>query len=156
VSGARISEVPLDEGVKAETFVQLAREQQPSIGGDRGSAELDAKLGIEREANRARCRVTHGMMPSGPARSRPEPHFLRVLRDYGLIRSPPKTKMWVLKQVVLRHHISLDQCTVDAFRNLINIILRFSFGHIHFYDWHIFSLSILFSPPRELLKRVKI
>src|SRR5207249_11104723 len=35
VSGARISEVPFDEGVKAETFVQLAREQQPSIGGDR-------------------------------------------------------------------------------------------------------------------------
>ena len=104
MSGARISEVLLDEGVKAETFVQLAREQQPSIGGDRGSAELDAKLGIEREANRARCRVTHGMMPSGPARSRREPHFLRVLRDYGLIRSPLKTKMWVRSLIIgLRH-----------------------------------------------------
>jgi hypothetical protein len=45
VSGAWISEVPLDQGVKAETFVQLAQEQQPSIGGDRGFAELDAKLG---------------------------------------------------------------------------------------------------------------
>jgi hypothetical protein len=81
-------EVPLDEGVRAETLVQLAREQQVSIGGDRSSAEVDAKLGIEREANRARCRVTHGMMPSGPARSRREPHLLRVLHDYGPIRSP--------------------------------------------------------------------
>jgi hypothetical protein len=93
VSGARIREVPLDQGVKAETFVQLAREQQPGIGGDGGSAELDAKLRIEREPNRARCRVTHWMMPSGPARSRREPPFLRVLRDYGPIRLPLKMKM---------------------------------------------------------------
>jgi hypothetical protein len=50
---------PLDQGVKAETFVQLAREQQPSIGGHRGSAELDAKLRVEREANRARVHVTY-------------------------------------------------------------------------------------------------
>ena len=49
----------LDQGVKSKLIVQLAREQQPSIGGDRGAAELDAKLGIEREANRASCRVTH-------------------------------------------------------------------------------------------------
>jgi hypothetical protein len=41
-TGARISEVPLDQGVKAQTFIQLAREQQPGIGGDRGTAELDA------------------------------------------------------------------------------------------------------------------
>ena len=59
VSGARIHAVPLDQGVKAETFVQLAREQQPSIGGDRSGAELDAKLGIEREAKRTRRCVIH-------------------------------------------------------------------------------------------------
>ena len=53
MSGTWIAEVLLDQGVKAETFVQRAREQQPGIGGDRGAAELDAKLGIEREANRA-------------------------------------------------------------------------------------------------------
>jgi hypothetical protein len=47
VPGAWISEVPLDQGVKAETFVQLAREQQPSIGGHRGSSELDPELGVE-------------------------------------------------------------------------------------------------------------
>jgi len=64
VPGARISEVPLDQGVKAETFVQLAREQQPGIGSDGGSEELDAELRIEREANRARCRVTHWAVPS--------------------------------------------------------------------------------------------
>jgi hypothetical protein len=78
VSGTRIGEVPFDQSIKAETFVQRAREQQPGIGGDRCAAELDAKLGIEREANRARRRVTHWMMPSAPARSRREPHFLRV------------------------------------------------------------------------------
>src|SRR6266446_10668221 len=70
-----------------------AREQQPSIGGHRGSSELDAKLGIEREANRARCRVTHWVVPSAPARSPREPRFLRVLHDYGLVRSSLKTKM---------------------------------------------------------------
>ena len=42
----------LDQRAQAEPLVQLAREQQPSIGGDRSAAELDAKLGIEREANR--------------------------------------------------------------------------------------------------------
>jgi hypothetical protein len=94
VSGARISEVPLDQGIKAETFIQLAREQQPGIGGDRRSAELDAKLGVEREANRARCRVTHWVVPSASARSPREPRFMRVLSDYGLVRSPRKTKMW--------------------------------------------------------------
>jgi hypothetical protein len=31
--------------------------------------ELDADLGIEREANRARFRVTHWVVPSVPARS---------------------------------------------------------------------------------------
>jgi hypothetical protein len=59
VSGARIREVPLNQGINPEAFVQLAREEEPSIGGDRGSAELDAQLGIERELNRARFRVTH-------------------------------------------------------------------------------------------------
>src|SRR2546426_9862796 len=78
VSGTWIAEVPFDQGVQAETFIQRAREQQPGIGGDRGAAELDPKLGIEREANRARCCVTHWMMPSAPARRRREPNFLRV------------------------------------------------------------------------------
>jgi hypothetical protein len=67
VSGAQISAVPFDQGVKAETFVQLAREQPPGIGGDGGSAELDAKLRIERELNRASFRVTHWVVPSASA-----------------------------------------------------------------------------------------
>lgn len=46
VSGTRIGEVPFDQSIKAETFVQRAREQQLGIGGDRCAAELDAKLGI--------------------------------------------------------------------------------------------------------------
>ncbi len=58
------------------------------------NAEFHAKLGIEREANRARCRVTHWVVPSASARSRREPRFLRVLSDCGQVRSPLKTKMW--------------------------------------------------------------
>jgi hypothetical protein len=45
------------------TAVQLAWEQQPMIGGHRGSSELDAELRIERDVNRARCRVTHWVVP---------------------------------------------------------------------------------------------
>jgi len=78
VSDARIREVPRDQGVKAEAFVQLTREQQPGIGSDRRSPKLDAKLRIKREANRATFRVTHWMMPSAPTRHPRNPHFLRV------------------------------------------------------------------------------
>ena len=46
LSGPRIREVSLDQGAQAETLVQLTREEQPGIGGDRCSAELDAKLGL--------------------------------------------------------------------------------------------------------------
>jgi hypothetical protein len=55
MSDAWISEMSLDQGIKSEAFVQLAREQEPGVGGHRGAVELDVKLGIEREANRARC-----------------------------------------------------------------------------------------------------
>ena len=48
----------LDLRAQAEALVQLAREQEPSVRGHRDSSELDAQLRIEREANRARCRVT--------------------------------------------------------------------------------------------------
>jgi len=92
---SRIREVPLDQGVKAETFIQLAREQQPGIRGDRGAAELDTQLRIERETNRARCRVTHWVVPSASARSPREPRFMRALSDYGPLRSAFKSKMWV-------------------------------------------------------------
>src|SRR6266567_1286504 len=40
----------LDQRAQAEPLVQLAREQQPSIGGHRGSLELDAELRIEAPA----------------------------------------------------------------------------------------------------------
>src|SRR5438128_5851621 len=40
VSGAR-REVPLDQGIKAKTFVQLAW-QQSSVGGDRRATEFEA------------------------------------------------------------------------------------------------------------------
>src|SRR3989442_34577 len=90
-----VGEVSLDERAEAEVLVQLTRQQQSSIRGDRRAPELDAKLGVERELNRARCRLTHWVVPSAPARSRREPRFLRVLRDYGLVRSAFKSKMWV-------------------------------------------------------------
>jgi hypothetical protein len=45
VSDAWISEMSLDQGIKSEAFAQLAREQKPSVGGHRGAAELDVKLG---------------------------------------------------------------------------------------------------------------
>ena len=98
MSGTRIGEVPFDQSIKAETFVQRAREQQPGIGGDCCAAELDAKLGIEREANRARCRVTHWVVPSASARNPREPRFLRVLSDYGPLRSAFKSKMWAWRR----------------------------------------------------------
>src|SRR5260370_30365787 len=61
---------------KHRRLVQLAREQQPMIGGHRGSSELDAELRIERQANRARCRVTHWGVPSASARSPREPRAI--------------------------------------------------------------------------------
>ena len=76
----------LDERAEAEVLVQLTRQQQSSIGGDRRAPELDAKLGVEREANRARCRVTHWVVPSASARSPRNPRFLLVLSDYGPVR----------------------------------------------------------------------
>ena len=63
-SGTGIGEVFLDQRTHAEALVQLTWKKQTSIGGDCRTAELDAKLGIEREANRGRCPVTHWMMPS--------------------------------------------------------------------------------------------
>ncbi len=70
--------MPVDQGTQAETFVQLAGEQQPSIGSDRGSAAFDAELGVEGEANRASCRVTQWVVSSVPARSPRDPHCLQV------------------------------------------------------------------------------
>src|SRR6266852_4165699 len=84
--GARIAQMVLDQRAQAESLVQLAREHQPSIGGHRGSSEIDAELRIEREANRARSRVTHLGGALRVARSPREPRFLRVLSDYGLVR----------------------------------------------------------------------
>ena len=90
--GVRLSEVSLDQGIKPKAFVQLAREQQPSIRSYRCSPELDAKLGVEREANRAGFCVTHWLMASAPARRPRNPHFLRALSDCGVVRSPLKTE----------------------------------------------------------------
>jgi hypothetical protein len=81
---SRPSREALDQRAQAEACVQLAREPEPSIGGYRGSAELDAELRIEREVNLARCRVTHWVVPSASARSPRAARFLRVLSDYGL------------------------------------------------------------------------
>src|SRR5262249_20467644 len=57
-------------------LVQLTWKKQTSIGGDCRPTELDAKLGIEREANRIRCRVTHWMMPSATREAPQKPAFL--------------------------------------------------------------------------------
>jgi hypothetical protein len=92
-SGAGVGEVSLDQRTQAEALVQLARKQQPRVGRDGGAAELDAKLGIERGAKRARFHVTHWMMPSANRKAPPSPHFWRALSDYGPIDSPRKTKM---------------------------------------------------------------
>ena len=87
-SGAGIGEVSLDQGAEAEAFVQLPREQQPGIGGHRRAPELASELGIEREADRARFRVTHWGVPCAPARSPREPHLARQLSNDTLLRSP--------------------------------------------------------------------
>ena len=44
-SRAGIGEVSLDQGAQAEPLVQLARQQQPGVGGHRRATELDAELG---------------------------------------------------------------------------------------------------------------
>jgi len=93
-SSARISEVPLDQRAQTQPLFQLPREQPPGIRGDRGAAELDMQLRIERKANRARCRVTQWVVPSASARSPREPRFMRALSDYGPLRSAFKSKMW--------------------------------------------------------------
>ena len=67
--GAGIGEVSLDERAQTEALVQLARQQEPGIGGHRGAPELYAELGVERELDRARFRVTHRVVPSAPARN---------------------------------------------------------------------------------------
>jgi hypothetical protein len=54
---------------QAEALVQLAGHQQSGIGGHRRAPELDARPGVEREPDRARCRVTHRVVPSAPARN---------------------------------------------------------------------------------------
>ena len=68
-SGAGIREVSLDERAQAEPLVQLTQQQQPGIGGHRRAPEFHAKVGVEREANRARFRVTYRAVPSAPARN---------------------------------------------------------------------------------------
>ena len=81
-SGAAIGEVLLDQRTHAEALVQLTWKKQTSIGGDCRPTELDAKLGIEREPNRGRCRVTHWMMPPATreAPQKPAAERLRIVR----------------------------------------------------------------------------
>ncbi len=110
--GAGIGEVSFDQRVQTKAFVQLAREQEAGIGGHRGPPELDAELGVEREANRARFRVTHWVVPSASVRSPREPRFLRVLSDYDPARSVFKSKMRVQSQD--RHQASRVKRTYRA------------------------------------------
>src|SRR3989442_8867575 len=104
-SAPGIGEVALDERAEAELLVQRTRPQQPGVGGDCRAPELDPKLGVERELDRVRCGVTHWVVPSASARSRREPRFLRVLRDYGLVRSAFKSKMWVKSLFATGQHL---------------------------------------------------
>ena len=94
-AGAGIAEVSFDQHAQAEVLVQLAGQQEPGVRGHRRAAEFDAKLGIEREANRVRFRVTHWVVPSIPARRPREPRFMQALSDYRPARSPFKSKMRV-------------------------------------------------------------
>lgn len=88
-----VEDESFDQRAHAEAFVQLAREKQSRIGRDRGTAELDAKLRIERELDRTRFRVTHWMMPSAPARPPGNLRFSRALNNYGPVDSALKMKM---------------------------------------------------------------
>jgi hypothetical protein len=61
-------EGPLLRARERSAFDGERREE--SVAGEacpRGSPEFDAKLGIEREANRVRFRVTHRVVPAMPA-----------------------------------------------------------------------------------------
>src|SRR5437870_9531165 len=87
------AQMALDQCAQAKALVQLARQQQPGVGSHRRAAELDPKLGIEREANRASFCVTHWVVPSAPARSPREPRFMRALSNYRPVCSPFKSKI---------------------------------------------------------------
>src|SRR5215813_13299709 len=102
-SGARIAEVSLDQRAQAEAFVEFARKQEARVGGDGGSAKLDPKLGIEREANRAQFSVTHWMMPSATARDPRNPHFARPSSDCSAVDSTLKAKMRAQKPFSRSH-----------------------------------------------------
>jgi len=70
-----IGEGSFDQRAQTEVLVQLAGQQQPGAGGHRGTPELDAELGVEREAKLARCRVTHcWVVPSMRAEEPQDPH----------------------------------------------------------------------------------
>src|SRR6266542_561686 len=90
---AGIAEAPVDHGTQAEVLVRLAGQQQPGVRGNRQAAEFDAKLGLEREGNRGRFRVTRWVVPSMPARTLLEPHLMQALSDCRPVRSPFKSKM---------------------------------------------------------------
>ena len=71
--------------------------QETRIGRDRGTAELDAQLRVEREANRVGFSVTRWMMPSRTSEAPQKPAFSGALSDYGPVASPLKMKMQVKK-----------------------------------------------------------
>jgi hypothetical protein len=60
-----VSQIFTDELAQTETLVQLADQQQASVGGDLGALEIRLQRGTKREAKRLVFCLTHWMEASG-------------------------------------------------------------------------------------------
>ena len=70
MSVARVAQVLSDNGLQAEAFIQLADQNQASVGGDAGSLKRDLQKPVECELKGLGFFLTHRVSPpkSGSAR----------------------------------------------------------------------------------------
>ena len=76
---ARIGQVPLHERAQAQTFVQLAQQNQTTTGSHSRTLELDPQRAVERELKGLFLRLTHWLTTSAPPPSHPKSASIRAL-----------------------------------------------------------------------------
>ena len=74
----RIGDVLRDQVAEAQPFVQLPHEDEPAIGGDARSLELDPQRGIEGELKWPVLRLTHWVRTLHASSSRGNPYQQRL------------------------------------------------------------------------------
>ena len=70
----RVGQVLGDEITEAQTFVQLAHQNQAAVGGDPRSLEIDLQRSVEGELKWPVLSLTHWVLTSGASSSRSNPH----------------------------------------------------------------------------------